>query len=377
MGKITYHAFNQLSAESGHTYKLIQLPPDVLSHIENGSEPLQLKSSPGELTDLTLCTNDKSWRIRQMNHSNSVFLLNDLNINHMGQKIQHDSNKENEPGKTIETLNMLMGFASNSFEYELTPTPGNINAERLPIYNGTGFKPTGYSEKDLLLDSPVSNNQFFKLWYDLCGCEVQGSAVILSRDFVTYFLSVLIPVIISIDGAYSSEEYNLEVKQILVLMAKENELYTPQICWSILHKFGEVDENVGKFKLKNIVITRWFGIQALSRQALAMDCKQFLLLWKGSLPHFYNVPLDLEQLKGYYFKPTSTLIQYLDPNSLSQVNAGSRIKELFLVSKEWDLGDFVPFIQEFIPTGKKPDSIILKYAKKKRMGTNRFVVCPR
>lgn len=375
MGKITYHAFNQLSSESGHTYKLIQLPPDVLSHIEHGSEPLQLKSSPGELTDLTLCTNNKSWRIRQMNHSNTVFLLNDLNINCMGQKIQHDSNKENESNKTIETLNMLMGFASNSFEYELTSTPGSINADRLPIYDGNEFKPTGYSEKDLLLDSPVSKNQFYKIWYDLCGCEVHGSAVILSRKFVTDFLSVLIPVIISIDGAYSSEDYNLEVKQILELLAKENELYTPEICWSIFHKFGDVHE--GKFKLKNIVITRWFGIQALSRQTQPMDCKQFLLLWKGSLPHFYNVPLDLEQLKGYYFKPTSTLVQYLEPSSLSHANAGSRIKELFLVSKEWDLDDFIPFIQEFIPTGKKPDSIILKYAKKKRMGKNRFVVCPR
>ena len=233
MGKITYHAFNQLSSESGHTYKLIQLPPDVLSHIEHGSEPLQLKSSPGELTDLTLCTNNKSWRIRQMNHSNTVFLLNDLNINCMGQKIQHDSNKENEPNKTIETLNMLMGFASNSFEFELTSTPGSINADRLPIYDGNEFKPTGYSEKDLLLDSPVSKNQFYKIWYDLCGCEVHGSAVILSRKFVTDFLSVLIPVIISIDGAYSSEDYNLEVKQILELLAKENELYTPEICWSI------------------------------------------------------------------------------------------------------------------------------------------------
>lgn len=312
-----------------------------------------------------------------MNHSNTVYLLNDLSINSMDQAVDREAEKENEPGSVPQTDNLLVGFASGSFEYELTKTSGSINVEGLPVYDGTTIESTGYGEKDLLLDSPISGDEFYKKWYDLCGCEVNGSAVVLSRGFITDALAVLIPVIISIEADYNSKTLNLDIKQISQLMAKENELYTDKVLQTIIHKFGDVDESSGKFRLENLVITRWFGIQALSKEGRALDCKEFLLHWKSSLPHFYNVPLDLAQLKGFYVKPTSTLVQYLDPTSFSLTDAGVRIKELLLVSKEWDLEDFLPFIEDLVPSGRKPDSIILKHAKKKRVGKNRFVVCPR
>lgn len=309
-----------------------------------------------------------------MNHSNSVFLLNDINVNNMGQKVLVNAEKESG---TPPAENMLVGFADNSFEYELLPTSGSITANRLPLYDGNDFEPTGYGVTELLADSPVSRGQFFKAWYEICGCEVEGSAVILAQDFVTEALSVLIPLIISIDGKVSSSERDLDISQLSDLMAEQNNLYTSSVCRTIIHKFGDVDVASGKFKLRNVVVSRWFGIQALAREALSLDCNQFLLRWKGSLPNFYNVPLDLQQLKGYYFKPTSTLIQYLDPQKFTGGNAATRIKELFQVSKEWELDDFTPFIDEFVPAGKTADSVILKHARKKRVGKNKYIVCSR
>ena len=82
-------------------------------------------------------------------------------------------------------------------------------------------------------------------------------------------------------------------------------------------------------------------------------------------------------MRGYYCRPLNEQIQFLNPSTLTPGDMSTRVKELFQIVKEWEYEEFLPFIEEFIPKGKKPESIVLKYAKKKRVGKNRFMVCPR
>ena len=79
------------------------------------------------------------------------------------------------------------------------------------------------------------------------------------------------------------------------------------------------------------------------------DISEFLLNWKTSLPSFYNPPLDISQLAGYYCSPIENKILYVDPESLSE-NLSQRFKELFELDKSWNYDEFIPFIKSlFLP----------------------------
>lgn len=372
----TFSTYQEIKSPNDYTYKLLQLTPDILEHIKTNEEgELRLKSPSTLKNHIVLVTDDKTWKMRQMNHSNSVILLNNMNINKLNKTIEHIIPVE-------ETANKLLGVANLAYEYELTRTPGYIDIGKLPIYNGHFEEATDIesclSVNALLNDSPISREEFYCQWYNLCGCEIEGKAVILSESFVTECLQLLIPILIMKNIDYKSDSFNINIHEISNEMHLQNKQCTPEVACTILHKFASADKEGINFRLNNLAVTKWFGIQTFMKtKAKPISPKDFLLNWKSSFPPFYNVPIDLVQMRGYFCRPVNDQLQFLNPASLTSSDLSTRVKELFQIGKEWEYDEFMPFISDHIPKGKKPESILLKYAKKKRIGKNRFVVCPR
>lgn len=374
--KNSYSAYQEIKSPKDHTYKLLQLSPELLDYIKSNEHGELLLKSPSTLKNhIVLVTNNKTWKMRQMNHSNSVLLLNNMNINKLNKTIEHIIPIE-------EPTNKLLGIANLAYEYELSKIPGHIEISNLPIYDGkieaTYECEALHNVETLMNDSPISREEFYNEWYTLCGCEVKGNAVILSKEFVTEGLQLLIPVLITKDIDYKSDAFNISIADISQDLYLQNKLYTQEVTNTILHKFCIKDHASNRFRLNNLAVSKWFGIQTLfSTNARLISPKDFLLKWKSSFPPFYNVPIDLSQMRGYYCRPLNEQIQFLNPSTLTPGDMSTRVKELFQIVKEWEYEEFLPFIEEFIPKGKKPESIVLKYAKKKRVGKNRFIVCPR
>lgn len=364
----SYHAYNQLSSSPDHLYKLIQLPKDLLLNLEDDGHELVIKSSPDTPNDMAVCTASATWKMRQMNHSNTVILLKNTNINNL-TSLKHFSSPENDA-----LPNKLVGFYTHTYDYELAKSLGSINIQKVPLYSG---KPVASLQtvRNLLENSLISTAEFYDEWYGLCGCEIDGNAVILDGEYVTEALTALILLLISHEIDYTDSAFVVDQKKFARLLSEHS--YSPEVVTTLLHKFGRKDPETSLFSLNNPAIAKWYGIQTLrATGSVPVDPKDFLLRWKSAFPPFYNVPIDLSHLRGYYARPLQDRIQHLSPTSLTRNDVSTRFKELFQFSKEWDLDDFVPYIQEFIPAGKKPDSVILKYAKKKRVG-KRFVICPR
>lgn len=373
----SFHIYYPITTPSTHIYKLIQLPPALTDYIkeneyESNENQLVIKSSKSIDNDLVLVNPDNTWKIRQMNHSNSVVLLNNMNVNKLNHSLDHISSTQDQlPDK-------LLGITNLSYEYEISKVDGKIDISKLPDYDGSEI--IGEYEiliDDFINDSLISRNQFLAKWYNYCGCEINNRAVILTSDFVSEILHNLIPVLISNDIPYESEEYNLNLSHISKLMLEQNSSFTQNILVTILSKFGQTKNNTD-FKLNNNKISKWFGIQTLIKlNHNLISTNQFLINWKSALPSFYNIPIDLMQLRGYYCRPLNDDIQYLNPENLSNNDISSRIKDLFKIVNSWDFDEFYPFIIDFIPPGRKPDLIILKFARKKRSGKNKFIVSPR
>lgn len=370
-----YSVYHQISSSDCYSYKLLQLTPDLLEYIKDpASDELVIKASRDDHNHLVLCTDDRTWKLRQMNHSNTVLLLNDMGVNKFEKSMEAKDNYLSDK---------LVGFASLNYEYEPTRTKGYININRLPIYDGSDSSVDSIEVRGTVMDlcenSPISANEFFQEWYNLCGSEVDGRAVILARNFVTDALKTLITILIAQKIDYKNEDvYNINLYEMIKLMQNENEKYTQEVTRTILNKFGESESNNNLFRLKGSDVSKWLGLQTLHETSLeVIPDKEFLLKWKSSFPAFYNVSIDINQLRGYFCRPIPGRLQYLNPTTLNNSDMHSTVKELFQIVKEWDFDDFFPFIEKYIPPGKKAESIILKYAKRKKVGKNKFTVSPR
>lgn len=356
---MSFHLYKPIYTPLDHVYKLVQLPPELLSYIKTSpNEPLQFKSPLSSKTLLVLCTKDTTYTVRQSNHSNTQLLLTDMAINKYKLRL--------EPFSGPDPLPRLLGLGQSSYIYELTEAEGNIDPSGVPEYDGTSSEGSKTLQQ-VIEDSPIDAAAFLPQWHALRGSEVDKKAVFLAPKFVTDAVYTLISIVIA-EKLLLFKPEDVEAK-----FAQQNSRYTRPILDTLCGMFCS-QEN-GLFVMDNSKVARWFGIETLKATPGTLTDKKLLLQWKLSLPPFFNAPLDLKVLQGSYFRPSPNVVQYVDKSKLHG-EIHSRIKEMFVMVKEWDYEEFLPFVEEFIPSTKKPESVILKYARRKRVG-KKFVVCPR
>lgn len=362
---MSFSIFNQVGVENDDIYKLILLPKELLEYLKTPGKTLQFKSPILVKNQLVLCTESDTYQVRQMNHSNTQLIVEDLQSPRIEKRLRSNF------GDVKLDPNNLLAVGLCSYLYELSPFKGEIEIGDLPLYDGSSVlissEPTK-AMQELIDDSPIAAASFKKRWHDLCGSDIEGTAVILHPNFVTEALFALVSVTIA-------EELNgFTLDTMAPLLAKENSKYTRSVVETIIGKFC-VGTNDSVNTLDATVIARWFGIMTLKKMVTSSTDKDLLLQWKASLPPFYNALLDIKSLLGHYCRSNIGTIQYLNRSGLSS-ELHSRIKEMFQIAKEWDYDEFLPFVEEFVPSSKKPDAVILKHAKKKRSG-KKFIVCPR
>lgn len=346
--------YQQLQPHKDHTYKLIQLTPELLKSMNNNAE-LTLKSGPDKST-LNLVSNDKTWKLRQMNHTNSALLMD-----------------RQESDKLVGKINLL-------YEYELTEAQVSIDTDNLPIYHGKSSLDlmideytVNYSLDELIDNTPISINQFMRLWYDLGGCEINQTCYLLSHQIIKCFLDNFLTMIIRDKLDYKLGQYNIDINSVAKRIQTTNPDISNEVVVSLIHKFcDQSSESSNLFMINNDKVATWLGIEALKDHPFS-DTKTFYLEWKNQFPPFYSIPINLTSLLGHYYRVNET-ITYLDESLLSN-DLSSRLKQLFKLSGSWDLNELSPFITKFI-VNKKVESVLLKYAKVKRSG-NRKTVFPK
>lgn len=355
---MSFDAYSQILWPKDHKYKLIELLDDLVDYIKDGKGDLVLKSPALIKSHLVLCTDSQTFTVRQMNHSNSMLLMNDMSINKL--KKEYDG-----PDSSLVAIDRFSSI------HELTKLGGFIDTAGIAKYPGDEVSSSKTMEQ-VEADSPIDREHFYAQWYNICGSQVDGHAVILTPEYVTKSLYALISVLLAgkkAEGEFGIDDFlNSPVSSGLELQ--------PSIISTLAHRFGDAVP-LEKFTLNHEKCAWWFGIDTMRKaSSVALTNKDFMLKWKLSLPPFFNASLDLALLRGHFCRPETGKIRFLDPDMLSR-DLHTRIKELFQMVKAWDYEDFLAYIEGFLPPAKKADAIILKFARKKRIAKNKFIVCPR
>lgn len=332
-------------------YRLIELSPELLEIIEKNEEPIFLKASNDE-SDIIICSNSKTFQIKQRNHSNTVMLMN---------------HKNDDKGDSF------WSYSKQSSVFECKLGTGSIDIKDIPIYYGqdtSKISDNSVSVDFLKENSPISDLEFEKVWFNLNGSAIDGKAIILSHDFITRSLHVLIMSIMA--SNLNFEELSLiEVYQTL----SEDDDFTIDIVETVLRKFA--NESREPFSLNKEKIAQWYGIESLKKYASQkyISPSEFSIKWKSEFPPFFECSIDLPLLSGYFVKPLPDRIQYVSKHDLPD-DINERLKILFKLQSSWELNDLIPFIEKFNVKGLKYENFIMKFAKKKKVG-KRIIITPR
>ncbi|CCE62042.1 hypothetical protein TPHA_0B03700 [Tetrapisispora phaffii CBS 4417] len=383
--------------KNDYSYKLIQLTPDLLKILTNkeNRNSLQFKSVSRDLNnddetnqnnDVVLCSDDKTWLMRQMNHSNTVLLMKEFIPDEAP-----DSDKVPLFGTNTAPNKDYLGFVRTTFEYE-TQLINNplVNLNNIPIYNGEIEFPKKSEKlhikdkKTILKNSLCSREEFDRRWTNIGGCRINGYMCILSSDFMSKVLHIVLMSIM----AESLDTKNLTIKDIYNAVNKDinedqentkNNLYSKDVVETVIKKFSlmniESKQETWRLNMKEIVM--WYGINALkkyvSKKSMSQD--EFLIKWKSLFPPYFPSEMDLQLLAGWYYRPSSNSIQYISKDILPN-DIKDRFKMLFKLQSQWQQEDIVPFIEEFNTKNLKIDSFIMKFSRRKRIG-NKFIISSR
>lgn len=340
--------FTNLDCDS--SYKVVELTDGLMEFIEKESGPLYFKSSNDD-SEAVLCTKDKTYEIKQRNHSNTLLVMT-----------------------KDQTANSLNGYSLQPSIYELKPTKGSIDIDGIPIYDGQDSEriennTNNISIDDLIKNSAISEKEFGSVWFNLNGSSINGTAVILSDDFITRSLHLLIMSVMA-----SNMDLN-ELSLIDSYKSIDDEEYTIDLVETIIRKFSEND--IEPYKLDKSKISKWYGIVALKKftSKHPIEPSEFLIKWKSEFPPFFECSIDLSLLSGHFVRPLPDRVKYINEKYLSD-DIVIRIKELFKLQSVWDLNELVPFIKKFNTKGLKHENFIMKYAKKKKVG-KKFIITQR
>lgn len=323
--------------EPSKDYRVIQLLPEIREALKDANQEIYIKAS-GPQSQLVLCTNTRTFRLRQKNHSNTVLVMK---------------------GKT----DALMGFTSLHSELEPTPVRGNIDTSGVPVFkNAHTFTPgkSAPSINDVLMQSPISPLEFKKQWGEMSGCEIAGEAVLLHRETITRILDLILSTVIAEGESFE----NLIVGEVYKNIKSVDETITFEMVETVIFKFS--DPLIEPFHIDSLKVSKWYGIHALSTFAKnPLSSDEFMIRWKSVIPGFFDCSIELSLLLGFFYRPLNGKVQYLQKGNLPS-NPRERFDQLFQLQSTWELEEIEPFISDLNTKNLKLESFIMKYAKRRK-----------
>ncbi|KAK0942010.1 hypothetical protein LTR48_003328 [Friedmanniomyces endolithicus] len=157
-------SFSLLPEEGRQHFRLLELPPELLRLVVSERTILHFKSGPksseaGSNSEAVLCTPDKTFNIRQVNTSNSVYIC---------QPTSHNDDDEN-PQSGLQAI-AQSSWTLEPSEAALLPSAAHYLKAALPTYSSTGTyqsKDAPTSQQQIFDDIPLSQAECEAAWRDL------------------------------------------------------------------------------------------------------------------------------------------------------------------------------------------------------------------
>ncbi|KAF8466224.1 sister chromatid cohesion protein Dcc1 [Kalaharituber pfeilii] len=334
--------------------RLLELPPDLLSLIESESPPiLKLKSTASSSTNsghAVLCTPDQTYSIRQVQTSNSIYLLKPHLLPPESYSLGTESFLDvPKPGLAI---------VSTATSYlELLPTTPNIHSHLykvLPVYHGwvsvgdehDDDKKDGFSMQieppdhrgfsGIQDNTPASDGELRCAWNDI-GCFEIGTVSYRPNAIVSLQLLYKISAASVLAGIQLCNPKKLFSTKLLWTAIDEESLpitlleaFLRRVSSAVQGDWGNDEWSISKTRLAAVIGRLLLEADHDERKLIPKSVKAtaylslptFFKTWKEKLPdECQSEEVQLEMLSGWYYQPTSITVAWLEPGATPPADA--------------------------------------------------------
>uniref|UniRef100_A0A0N5CDK0 Sister chromatid cohesion protein DCC1 n=1 Tax=Strongyloides papillosus TaxID=174720 RepID=A0A0N5CDK0_STREA len=352
-------------------YRLMEVDSSLLDYFTNPSTELVFRGNFKD--DLILCTNERTFKVRENNTSKTYLLFpevksaeffSDSNCKTIHKTISQGVSRSIltlEEQKICNTKMIEEYFKDSQLKSFLS----NNDTNQLSLQNKM------ITIHDLLNDIQLSEKQLMSCLEKLPIVVENGKYYWISDEYQKEFFSILI-------NAFDDSKYkDLTIETIdfdLIRQVFPESVKDGVIEW-FLKSFCKLDlENSLKYTLiKDKFILSC--VKNIIQVVNVMKVVEFAKLMDETLP----VGLEFDKtkhLKGLgviHSSITGETLQYLDINSLS-TDVKDRMKQLFNFSKKWECDDIYPFLLDICGDIKSCDEVLIKYCRSVRNGNSRTYV---
>lgn len=307
---------------------------------------LKIKGDPAD--EAVLCTNDKTYAVREVQQSNSVLLISLEEDNNLLIRDNVSSTLELIPTRPrLQVLDTLLRHS----EYDGLDSTMEVE-RRL------------YTIEELVQLVQASDIELLNGLDERRAVDIDGYYRILSSEYVMSLLDALTTSLIIEDDLHTP----LSVERAADLMNCSD-----NIAEYILRSFGE---KAGQ--QYTLSIPRYLSYVGMSLlQTRPRESKDaFLQAWQEKVPDIFRHQINLSSLRGQYLlddKDGNTIIYF--PRTSLPSDPPARFQDLFLTREKWEADEMRPFIEDLVPEGqkKKLDAMIIKYVRVQKMPNGKVI----
>ena len=380
---------NNLPSNTSTNYKLIQLPKSFINELKSSSttneklllkyginsNKFQLKSSSSNSTPF-LTTTNKTFKIRQQNHSNCQMLLHDfINFKNFENYLiieNFHNNIINYSNINIWEINDLNDIKDDKFNCITIESLNEVMISFIKIFNQT---PISVVEFDNLI---INDNVYPS--FDKIVKISQNLKIQLINEIILNFNSIDIKGTILNIYNKISQKYNIKNHLIIRIITFLIINYT-NITDDITTETPCIDQFINyniedkKYILNDNKIIK-FIISTILEKIKKISIDDLLIELRMNLPINYNTKFDIKDIiTGIGYITNSNTVNYINIETLKNLKTpNERFDKLFQLKSNWLIEEIEPFINDINVRNIKIDKFALKYCKVKRVNNNKRIM---
>lgn len=330
---------------------LLQLNADAMQNISEG-QVLTIRGDPNE--SAVVCTDSKTYELKDAETSNSLWLLPDVLLP-----------EECDNGEFRVVSQNISGMFHNYFElrnckpsFKKLRCVLETNAFRGVEYEDDSAK--NYAFEDLLDFIQSSEEELKQALIDLQTCEFNGYFRILDFDYKFNVLSQIVEIIESKSFPTNKVLMDPVIEAVQDVVPKK--IAEKCFLW-FLHETDDTDESGQKFYAFNEDYVCRIYAEMLLRAASKFHLDDFLESWQKSVPE--GMKCDLVQLRGLALtdRNYSPEVIFHFPCHDMPENIAERFTKLFKVKEKWSYDEIIPYLQDKAFAQNDVKSLLIKYTR--------------
>ncbi|GMH22345.1 hypothetical protein Nepgr_024188 [Nepenthes gracilis] len=340
-----------------------KLLPDVLC------QRATLRGQPDE--DAVFCTSTKTYAVKFVGTSNSVFLIPPSSLSVLDEDPQYDTDKYKDRHAVASVIKIAPGNMElievapmlDRLKLLLSENPlglSDLSEIMLSADRERGGSVGLYTWDDLVEQIQASDTELKLGLEALSAVEINGYWRLVDEKCMDSVLNMLLNNAVLCEWSFNALSEN-EVVSML-----ESDGFPSQIVIHCLHVYGskvnESLENESVWKLDERCVCAHFAKEILRGGKMKMET--FLEEWMRKVPSRMRASLDMLEGKILTEKlGIETWVRAFSASSLPY-NPRERFSILFRERSKWEWKDLQPYIRDLRVPGLSSEGLLLKYTRR-------------